>query len=127
MCRISSFMLLTYIGKSPEMVETCYASCRPACKSTCIDDEYALLTVQEIICGKVCEPIVCTFSAAVPAGVQLELLFVYSVFLKVVFLLVYRAVDLTNVHSNLFLSQFLRSREINLSDARAFCRFLSDI
>ena len=35
------------------MVETCYASCRSACKSSCIDDEYALFTVQEIICGKV--------------------------------------------------------------------------
>lgn len=42
------------IGKSPEMVETCYASCRPACTSSCIADEYALFTVQEIICGKVC-------------------------------------------------------------------------
>ena len=42
-------------GKSPEMVESCYASCRPACESSCIDDEYALFTVQEIICGKVSE------------------------------------------------------------------------
>ena len=41
------------VGKSPEMVETCYASCRPACESSCIDEEYALFTVQEIICGKV--------------------------------------------------------------------------
>jgi len=49
------------------MVETCYASCRPACQSSCIDDEYALFTVQEIICGKVsvfiarqpCYPVQC--------------------------------------------------------------------
>ena len=53
-------------GKSPEMVETqCYASCRPACEPSCIDDEYALFTVQEIICGKVslltCLTVLCPF------------------------------------------------------------------
>jgi len=37
--------------KTPSVVECCYANCSQR-KSECIDDEYGLFTVNEIICGK---------------------------------------------------------------------------